>query len=255
MRYPAGESHISLNGFFDDGETILMDKCRNFEDIGNILTGAEILKRAGYKDITWFIPYFPFGRHDRRRDNRDGFELKIALEMVSHLDVVTLDPHSDVLGQLPHIPQKSFVNKLFSFSDKYIIIPDQGAVKKAHTWLKKDQWVAYGHKLRDPVTGNLSGFRIEVEDLEHFKGKPCIIVDDICDGGGTFIGLAKELKKLGAGSLTLAVTHGLFTKGLDELKLYFDEIFTTGYKEHDKNNKVGPYIITYRDIYYGAETI
>ena len=52
----------------------------------------------------------------------------------------------------------------------------------------------------------------------------CIVVDDICDGGGTFIGLAKLLKGRGAIKCTLAVTHGLFTKGFDKLADHFDEI-------------------------------
>ena len=54
----------------------------------------------------------------------------------------------------------------------------------------------------------------------------CLIVDHICDGGGTFIGLAEELKKKNAGKLFLAVSHGIFNKGFDDLKC-FDGIFTT----------------------------
>jgi ribose-phosphate pyrophosphokinase len=60
-----------------------------------------------------------------------------------------------------------------------------------------------------------------------------LIVDDICDGGGTFIGLAAELKNKNAGKLYLAVSHGIFSKGFDSLKC-FDKIFTTNsFKDFD----------------------
>jgi len=52
-------------------------------------------------------------------------------------------------------------------------------------------------------------------------------VDDICDGGGTFIGLAKALKQKNAGNLYLAVSHGIFSKGFNELNKHFTKIFTT----------------------------
>jgi phosphoribosylpyrophosphate synthetase len=57
------------------------------------------------------------------------------------------------------------------------------------------------------------------------EGRDCIIVDDICDGGRTFIEIAKQLPN--TNSLTLVITHGIFSKGLKELEAYFDKIITT----------------------------
>jgi len=54
-----------------------------------------------------------------------------------------------------------------------------------------------------------------------------LIVDDICDGGGTFLGLGEELKKKNAGPLFLAISHGIFSKGFDELVKVYEQIFTT----------------------------
>lgn len=50
-----------------------------------------------------------------------------------------------------------------------------------------------------------------------YKVRIALIVDDICDGGGTFIGLAEELKRKNAGKIYLAVSHGIFSKGIDKL--------------------------------------
>ena len=113
-----------------------------------------------------------------------------------------------------------------------LISPDGGALKKIY---KVSEYlggveVVECSKSRDVKTGKLSGFKVYSEDLE---GKDCLIVDDICDGGGTFIGLAAELKNKNAGKLYLAVSHGIFSKGFDSLRC-FDKIFTTNsFKDFD----------------------
>ena len=78
-------------------------------------------------------------------------------------------------------------------------------------------------KNRDVKTGKLTGFSVYTDDL---NGKDCLIVDDICDGGGTFIGLAEKLKNKNSGKLYLAVSHGIFSNGFTNLDC-FERIFTT----------------------------
>jgi len=70
--------------------------------------------------------------------------------------------------------------------------------------------------------------------------KDIIIIDDICDGGGTFINIAKEINnefkrfQNRQGKIYLIVTHGIFSKGFDELKQYFDGIYcTNSYSEYN----------------------
>jgi len=62
---------------------------------------------------------------------------------------------------------------------------------------------------------------------DDLTGKNCLIVDDICDGGGTFMGLAEKLQEKQAGHLFLAVSHGIFSQGLSELQKHFKQIFCT----------------------------
>ena len=78
--------------------------------------------------------------------------------------------------------------------------------------------------------------------------KDHIIIDDICDGGTTFINIAKTLKKRYAsmnnedmkGKLYLIVTHGIFSKGFEELSQYFDGIYcTNSYKDIPKDYEFG----------------
>ena len=85
--------------------------------------------------------------------------------------------------------------------------------------------IIYCDKTRDVATGKIDGFEVYSGQLDNTK--PCIIVDDICDGGGTFIGLAKQLNLKGGGDLYLAVSHGIFSNGLQTLNDYCKRIYTT----------------------------
>jgi ribose-phosphate pyrophosphokinase len=247
MKYPAGESHIELENYprsTGDKIIVIHDECWGFEDLGNILTANQILERLDIQP-RWFIPYFPFARHDRRRDKEDGLELKIAFEMMKGLDIITADPHSDVLAcEYPYVPQGYILNCINNKYDcidgnSVFVIPDTGATKKAYEWLNgRDH--AQGQKYRDPKTGKLTGFGV---DWARLDGRNCIVVDDICDGGGTFCGLGQVLKDKGADTLTLIVTHGLFTQGLDELRKYYDYIYTFGKTNFRVNGNV-----TYKEV-------
>jgi len=245
--YPAGESHIRLRQGVDlSGLVTIEADARGFEDLAQIVTADRILRRAGIS-VRWFVPYFPFARHDRRNDAGDGFELQLALELVNEIDVVVADPHSEVTAQLTHYSQVDSVAAwrragVFD-SNPIVVIPDAGAAKKAYDWLDGAD-VVQAQKHRDPQTGKLSGFSIPVADL---KGRPCIIVDDICDAGGTFLGLAEQLQKANAGALSLAVTHGLFTKGTQTLLERFDSLHS--FHLRDKEPIEGVQAIPYSDLY------
>ncbi len=251
--YPAGESHIRLREGVDLSQldTIEAD-ARGFADLCQIVTADRILRRGG-TSVRWFIPYFPFARHDRRNDAGDGFELQLALEIVAEIDLVVADPHSEVTAQLQHFSQVDSVAAwrragVFD-ADPIVVIPDAGAAKKAYDWLAGAD-VIQAQKHRDPLTGKLSGFSLPVNDLE---GRPCIIVDDICDAGGTFLGLAEQLRNANAGTLSLAVTHGLFTKGTKTLLSSFDTLHS--FHLHDGEPMQGVQSVPYSDIYNNGTSI
>lgn len=263
MKYPAGEQHVSMRFTPPLEDAILASHVRNFEDLGILLTANDILRSNGRMQ-RWFVPYFPFARHDRKRNSFDGLELKRAIEMVREMDITVLDAHSDVLGsQLPQIHQSDVVRLfctaglLADVQKPVFVVPDQGATKKAMTWAPffSKFPVLQGLKHRDPATGHLSGFDLQVDPTrpvpvgELLDGADVIIVDDICDGGGTYIGLAEVLRERYAiHTMTLAVSHGLFTKGLEVLIKDFQRIFSVG--RHAKPVQT----VAYYDIWKAAST-
>ncbi len=242
MTYPAGERHLRLaataHALLAGESAVIEFDARCFDDLAQMVVADRLLRRNGMT-ATWFVPYFPFARHDRRNDASDGFELGLAIDMVSEVNIVVADPHSEVAGQLRHITQSSVVDvfrRAGAFdTNPVVVVPDAGAAKKVDSWVgSADRVQALKH--RDPMTGKLSGFEVLADDLE---GRPCVIVDDICDAGGTFLGLAAELKAKNAGPLTLAVTHGLFTKGLASLSTAFDHIYSFGPTEPEAAEQLG----------------
>ncbi len=70
--------------------------------------------------------------------------------------------------------------------------------------------------------------------------KPVVIVDDLCDGGATFIAEAQYLRKHipGIKNLKLFIYHGLFTKGIDIVADHFDEIICTNSYQEINHPKV-----------------
>ena len=118
-----------------------------------------------------------------------------------------------------------------------IVSPDAGGVTRAKSFLRKIEKLtknkcelAFMIKER-PRSGEVGEARFVGPSPE---GKNILIVDDIIDSGGTLCVTAKELKKMGAKTLACYATHGIFTKGTEELSQAFDKILTsnTHYQEN-----------------------
>jgi ribose-phosphate pyrophosphokinase len=195
---------------------------------------VDALQRMEAKLETLIIPYFPSARQDRVMVKGEPLSVKVYADILNNLKfkkVIVFDAHSEVtpavLNNAEAITNHKFVEKVIQEigDDVLLISPDGGALKKIY---KVSEYlggieVVECSKSRDVKTGKLTGFKVYADDLQ---GKDCLIVDDICDGGGTFIGLAEELKKKNAGKLYLSVSHGIFSKGFEDLKC-FERIFTT----------------------------
>lgn len=128
-----------------------------------------------------------------------------------------------------------------------LIVVDAGASKKAEILAQQlsneyDITLIQCHKKRNIKTGKIEKLEVYSNDLQNLTN---IIVDDIADGGGSFIFCVKELQKIkGYKNSYLIVTHGIFSKGFDELNKYFDGIYTTnsvrnvGEYEHNGMNLI-----------------
>lgn len=191
--------------------------------------------------IILFLPFIPYSRQDRRMVKHDAFSLKVFANWINSLQlssVLVLDPHSDVgpalINNCVVLEQSQIVLtnpiKYDLSTHGYVLVsPDMGAVKKSNKVAK-----ALGmpppvvmDKDRNPSTGEVTG--IKVLGSPNLEDENILIVDDICDGGATFISAATELKvQYGVNSVSVFVTHGIFSRGVENLlNNGIDKVYST----------------------------
>ena len=164
------------------------------------------------------MPYLPSARgdHDATYDAQGVARLTAATGI---RDVIAADPHSPAWptcaadhGATVHAISATELiagSSLAATAWGGVIAPDKGAVDRAGAVAGAlGVPLLTAGKVRDPKTGKLSGFTAPA-DLRDGK---YLLVDDICDGGGTFAGLAQAVAESDADvEMHLWVTHGLFT--------------------------------------------
>lgn len=243
--FSGGEPHIKIKEVVKGAVTITQ-RMKSFNDLGFLLIATDALRRMNSREINVFIPYFPAARQDRVMVSGEPLSVKVYADIINsqHYKKVTIfDPHSEVTPALVNnvevINNHKFVKRcLETIKEDFVLIsPDGGALKKIYklsAYLGGIEVIECSKK-RDVKTGQLSGFTVYTDDL---KGKTAIVVDDICDGGGTFIGLGKALQAKNSGDLHLIVSHGIFHKGFDPLKKIYKTIFTTNSFQNVESTQV-----------------
>ncbi|MCU0439899.1 MAG: ribose-phosphate diphosphokinase [Raineya sp.] len=234
--FAGGEPHIKIKPDFDKQEAVtITHRLNSFNDLGLLCIAVDALRRLQVEISDLVIPYFPAARQDRVMVQGEPLSVKVYADIINSLGfkkVVVFDAHSEVTPALVQncqvIPNHQFIRQVIEKigTSVKLISPDGGALKKIYKVSEAlgGIEVVECSKSRNVKTGQLLNFKVYVDNL---AGENCLIVDDICDGGGTFIGLAQELKKKNAGKLYLAVSHGIFSKGFTELSQHFEHIFTT----------------------------
>lgn len=247
MTFPDGQPHLKLQA-----DTIPREgrPCRiaarisGPADLLTVLLAKDALEAGGAGAVHLDISYLLAARMDRQMTAGEPFALRVVCDIINQAGFARIrvfDPHSEVSTALLRRSEtvgnelfiKSCLRNLLKPNEPYwLVSPDGGALKKIHKvaqYVGAEQ-VAECMKVRDVRTGHLSGFSTTVAD---FRGETCLIADDICDGGGTFTGLAALLKSRGAGTVALAVSHGIFSKGFDLAGI--DRIYCTdSYRNFDR---------------------
>ncbi len=204
-------------------------------EIMELLMLTDALRRmSGGARIRLVCPYFPYARQDRVCAPGEALSLRVIADLINaqgYESVEVWDAHSDVTGavlnRMVSVPALHFVRQLDLVAkvDKPILVaPDAGALKKVSSIAKALglQWVR-ADKSRDPKTGEITGTAVY---SDHVGQRDFLIVDDICDGGRTFIALAEAVRPLTDGRVYLYVTHGIFSAGYDALTAAIDGIYT-----------------------------
>lgn len=238
--FPSGERFIRVD------TTPILEACNegdlsSVEVVARIHSGADVLALCMTLDcirnaidesaclfpipIDVTIPFWYGGRQDRIAvggDNATSQLLGSVLKCTPNVNLFTYDRHS---AACPAQNMNRFHEELSAFD--FYVAPDEGAQGRSTAYAREFGGDTLTFvKNRDPQTGEILSI-IPAGPLDAVKDKTCVLVDDICDGGGTFIPIATALNAAGAAEVCLYVTHGIFSKGINTLLGHFDRIYTT----------------------------
>lgn len=190
------------------------------------------------------LPYLPYARQDRVCNAGEPHSLRMLGLMLHALGVrkvVTYDVHSPAafkyvtgitsIDKRTLLAYSSYGTNMVEKADA-LVSPDKGAYQSVFDVAQHfDKPLIKFEKVRDPESGSITSMRL-VEGSVHVGGKHLLILDDICDGGRTFLELAKLLTDVGSkdyerpASLSLYTTHGIYSHGIDELMKFYTSIYT-----------------------------
>lgn len=239
IKFPVGEQGVNVLPFNGSTGYEIYLRYESDQDLINLLMTVDALRRV--KPNAWLqlvIPYIPYGRQDRVVNKGEALGIKVVADLINSCkfdQVRTVNPHSDVTTAL--INNLIVIDERYNLADiirrnniTHLVSPDAGALKKVYQLAKVFNLpVIECSKKRDVATGNLQGCKIHdtITNIANY-----MVVDDICDGGGTFILLAQEFFKKFTSTkpnMYLYVSHGFFTKGKEELSKYYKGIFNYEY--------------------------
>ena len=247
LQIPIGQANV---GTFSDGETlveilenvrgkdvfVLQSTCApSNNNLMELLTMADALRRSSAARITAVVPYFGYARQDRRvRSARVPITAKVVADMMASVGIcrmLTVDLHADQIQGFFYMPVDNVYSTPILLEDIakqnldniMVVSPDVGGVVRARAMAKRlnDAELSIIDKRRSGPNKS---------EVMHIIGDPvdknCIIVDDIVDTAGTLCSAAHELKNSGAKSVRAYITHPVLSgpavtniihSGLDEV--------------------------------------
>jgi ribose-phosphate pyrophosphokinase len=217
----AGRDCVIIHSTFNPVSARLMD----------LLVFVDALKNAEAKSITAVIPYFGYARQDRIIDPGDpisGLLVAKILQTAGVDEVVVMDFHSmKLLDKFPEAHVNLSAQGLFAHqflqdlnaakvpgSSVCVVSPDHGGLARAQAFAANFEGSCFAYAIKNRPQPN----KAVIEGVEgNYKGKLCLILDDIIDTAGTLSEVAKYLLANGAREVWVAATHGIFSGRANEL--------------------------------------
>ena len=216
-----------------------------------LLIFVDAIKRSSAKSITVVVPYYGYARQDRKSKPRQPITSRLVADLLKTAGVdrvVSVDLHASqiqgffscLVDEMTAIPllASHFYNKVGP--DWITVSPDHGGVNRARK---------VAERLNTPLA-IIDKRRTKPNEAEVMNivgdvvGKHCLMIDDMIDTAGSCTEGARALLKMGAKSVRIACSHGVFSGPAPERLLnsgIFEEVVTTDsipLKEEMKSDKV-----------------
>lgn len=219
-RFSDGETRVELESTVRGRDVfIIQSTCAPAnENIMELLIMLDTIKRASPDRVTAVIPYYGYGRQERKTAPRTPITAKLVADLISAAGVhrvLTLELHTASIQGFFDIPvdhlfcKPVFYNyfKNLELGDSIVVSPDAGGTERARA-LAKVLNLQFALIDKRRLRPNESEVMNVIGDV---KGKTAIIVDDIIDTGGSLVSAAQALKDQGAVRVLAAVTHGVLS--------------------------------------------
>jgi ribose-phosphate pyrophosphokinase len=196
------------------------------QNLMELLIMLDTYKRASADRVTAVIPYFGYARSDKKDRPRVPIAAKLVANLITQAGadrILTIDLHaSQIQGffdiPVDHIYAAPLMVNYFQenpLDNMVVVAPDTGGAERARAYAKRlDAGLALCDKRRERA--NVAEVMNVVGDV---KGKNCLIIDDMCDTGGTICKVADALYKEGANRIFAGFTHAVLSgKAINNLR-------------------------------------
>lgn len=228
---PLGASRVTK---FSDGENmvhiddnvrgcdvfVIQPTCAPVNDnLMELLLMADALRRASAGRVTAVIPYYGYGRQDRKVQPRVPISSKLVADLITAAGIdriLTIDLHAGQIQGFFNIPVDhlyatpvllDYIRKTYEHDRLVVVSPDAGGVERARAFAKRlDASLAIVDKRRERA--NVSEVMHVIGDVKEMN---TLLLDDMIDTAGTITQAAAALKKRGARSVAAACTHGVLS--------------------------------------------
>ena len=176
--------------------------------------------RASAKTVTAVIPYFGYGRQDRKDNPRVPISSRVMVDMVTATGanrIITMDLHSTQIQGFATIPFDHLYSRMvlldaikslgFIPENSVVLSPDVGSARMSQAYAKR---LGMHFALIDKRRYAPNKAEI-VHLIGELNGKDVLIIDDMIDTAGTTVNAANAAKENGANTVTAVATHALFS--------------------------------------------
>lgn len=239
-RFPDGECYVRIHENLDNQDIVLVQNTHPDGNIIEYLLLVDAIRQYRIRSLTAVIPYFGYGRQDKRFNEGEPISAKIMAEHLSeNVDrIITVNLHNSEIIKWFKVESKEIkaeveIARYFErFKPDMVISPDKGSIERAR-FISQILGIPF-HAFQKR---RIDSERVEIEagDID-VKNKVIAIVDDVISTGGTIATAAALLKNKGASKVIVGCVHGLFVgNALQKMQMNVDILFSTDTIENEKS--------------------
>jgi ribose-phosphate pyrophosphokinase len=215
-RFKDGEAYVQIQENVRGADVFVIQPTSRpvDEHLMELLLMIDALKRASAKRITAVVPYYGYGRQDRKDKPRAPISAKLVADLLTTAGAdraLIIDPHASQIQGFFNIPvDPLFASpvlvdyfKRLNLPKLTVVSPDAGGVERARFFAKKmDSALAIVDKRR--IEANVAEIMNVIGDVQ---GRTCLVIDDLIDTAGTLVKTAAALMENGATAVYACCSH------------------------------------------------